>query len=373
MIYLDHMASTPIDPRVIEVYAQAMLRYVANPNSAIHVAGVEANQAYLEALARIGDLYEREPDQVLLTSGASSALNVAVADAVEVAGGRPARIVYSAAEHPALLGAIREAQEKGDAEAIELPVDRNAVPDFEVLQRLASRADLICLMAANNELGTITPISAAVEVCQRSGARLLVDASQAAVWLDPSEFASVDYLVLSGLKAYGPRRVGALLGALHPRTLGAAVRFFGTPDVAGACAMAEALSLRHELRGVASAHVAMLRDRLQRLLFEVVDGLTLTAEGAPRLPGALHITQSKLPGDAVVARLRATVALSTGSACQSGAWGGSHVLQAIGLSDELAEGALRIGVGLFTTMDEIEQSSALIAAALHPDGLRSAA
>jgi cysteine desulfurase len=224
-------------------------------------------------------------------------------------------------------------------------------------------------MAANNEIGTVYPLQEITTIARRHGTRLFTDATQS-VGRVPVEFDNwgIDYLALSGHKLYGPKGVGALVvrrpksidpvftgggqeGGLRPGTL-------NVPGIAG---LGEACRLRRMEMNVDEPVIRGRRDRLESLLLESVPNLTVNGDRDHRLAGNLHISVSGIPGAAVVARLRNRVAISTGSACSSGAEGPSHVLRAIGLADDEADGALRIGVGKFTTNEDIEVGARLIA------------
>ena len=220
------------------------------------------------------------------------------------------------------------------------------------------------MMAANNELGTITPLREVLAIARELGARTLVDASQAAGRMPlADELAEADHVIVSGAKMYGPR-TGALCGPLARRTLDMVHELFGTPDVAAASALALACDLRLSEMASDEARIAGMRDGLERTLLETVPGLVVNGDLEHRLAGALHVSHPDLPGEAVIARLHNLVDLSSGAACQSGVPGPSHVLKAINLSADLADGAVRICVGKFNTEEEVERAGNLIADAM---------
>lgn len=365
-IYLDNLAATPTDPRVAERHCEATVRYPANPHSSEHSAGIEAQEAIDGAgdalLAALGSRSEG----ILFTPGASAALWLAVEDTIARTAGRPPRIAASAAEHPALLSALRRAERTGRIQLTSVTVDVTGAPCLDAIESsLAQGIDLLCTMAANNEVGTITDLSAIRSLVARAGTRHLVDASQAAGKIELAEGIGAELLVVSGAKVYGPRRIGALIGSLSPPAVDQARDLFGSPDAPAAIALAFAMQLRAAERPVDEARLAQLRDQLQSLLADAVPGLRVNGDPQSRLAGSLHVSTPHLPGDAAVARLWGRVAVSTGAACQSGVPGSSHVLAAMGLPEWASDGAVRIGLGKFNTDEEVSEAGALIAAALN--------
>ncbi|MDO7843556.1 aminotransferase class V-fold PLP-dependent enzyme [Sphingomonas sp. CA1-15] len=359
------MAATPVDPRVADRHRAAMLDNPGNAHSAEHAVGVAARQALDAAGEAVLRAIESREDVVTFTPGASAALWLAVEDAIARTVGRVARVAATAVEHPALLSALRHAERGGRLQLTILPVDAQGAPVVEALATaLRDSVDLVCTMAANNEVGTITDLAHICAVVRAAGARHLVDASQAAGRLAMPALAKADLIVVSGAKLYGPRRSGALIGALcgHAETLAHDV--FGSPDVPAAVALAYALDLRVAERDADETRLAYLRDRLQADLTAAVPDLRINGDPTARLAGSLHISTPHLPGEAVVARLWGKVAVSTGAACQSGAPGPSHVLSAMDMPDWARDGAVRIGLGRFNSAEEVAEAGALIASAL---------
>lgn len=366
-IYLDNMAATPIDPRVAERHCAAMVKHVGNPHSTEHSVGVAAQQAIEEAADALLRAFGSPAETVAFTPGASAALWLAIEDAVARAGNRPARVAATAVEHPALLSSLRRAERDGRIAFTVIPVDGAGAPRIDAIERVLSNgADLLCTMAANNEVGTITDLGAINALVAASGARHLVDASQAAGRIDMAEAVAADLLVVSGAKMHGPRRTGALVGRLGLQATSLAHDVFGSPDAPGAIALAHAAGLRASERELDERRIASMRDALQSRLTAAVPGLHVNGDPANRLAGSLHVSTPHLPGDAVVGRLWGRVAVSTGAACQSGAPGPSHVLSAIDMPGWARDGAVRIGIGRFNTTREIDEAADLIASALYP-------
>ncbi|MFC3704763.1 cysteine desulfurase family protein [Devosia honganensis] len=365
-IYLDNMAATPVDPRVAERHRTAMTDNPANAHSSVHSLGVDAQKTIDKAsMALISALGCNDGD-VTFTPGASAALWLAVEDAIGRVVGRPARIAATEVEHPALLSALRRAEREGRVTLAMIAVDEHGAPKLDAVEQALSRgADLLCTMAANNEIGTITDIPSVAAVARHKGVRHLVDASQAAGRIEMPSVLDADLIVVSGAKAYGPRRAGALLGELSGHASRLAHDVFGSPDAPAAVALAYAMSLRAAERVADERRLAAMRDALQSHLLDAVPGLRVNCSQASRLAGSLHVSTPHLPGEAVVGRLWGQVALSTGAACQSGVPGPSHVLSAMAIPEWAKEGAVRIGIGRFNTEDEVAQAGELIAAALN--------
>ncbi len=364
-IYLDNLASTPVDPRVAEHQSRLAVSLPANPNSGEHSAGMRSADAVGRAREGVSAFLGGVEEDVRFLPSASSALWVALEDAMSIHGDGM-RVLASAIEHPSLLHHLHAAKRAGRITLELFPVGTDGQPDLDELGRMTvDRAGLICMMAANNELGTVAPVGAVTELARRCGASMLVDASQAAGRFPVGGItASVDYLIASGAKMYGPRRVGVLAGSLSRPTLDRLEPMFGTPDAAAASAMALACELRSVEMEEDEKRITALRDKLQALLLDAVPGLVVNGDLSARLAGALHVSTPYFPGEAVTARLWGRIAVSTGAACQSGAPGPSHVLAAMAVADWIVDGALRICVGKFNDMEDIERAGPILAAAM---------
>jgi len=361
-IYLDHHATTPVDPRVVAAMAHAMTVAFGNPRSADHTYGDEARDLVESARCNVARLLDCEPRDVRFTSGASQSVRLAVEHvcrATDREHGRPARIAATTVEHRAVFAALEKVEREKRAEVSLIKVDRRGQLDERSLRAALERSpDLVCVIAANNEIGTVVPIDAIAHAAENAGSRVLVDATQAVGKIAISVRASpVSYLALSGHKLYGPKGIGALV------ITGDGERgddFEGTPNVPGIVGLGEACRLRQAEMADDEDRVARLRDRLQRLLLASEPAIVVNGDTERRLSGSLHISVPGVPNDAVVANLRDRVALSTGAACASGAEAPSHVLDAIGLSDDLRDGALRLCLGKFTTQDDVDAAAAAL-------------
>lgn len=366
-IYLDNLASTPIDPRVAEHQAATSLALVGNPNSAEHAAGHAAHAVLANSRGAVGRMVGRSGGDVLLTPSASAALWLAVQDAMSRDGQHVTRVLASAVEHPSLLRHLHDAARDQRITLSLVPVDRLGQPDLDALRRLCREGfDTLFMMAANNELGSITPIEQVLDIATEHGVRTVVDASQAGGRLPLADALSkADQVILSGAKMYGPR-TGALCGKLTRRTHEAAHAIFGTPDVPGAAAMALACDLRQREMHEDEKKLGVMRDYLEQTLVDRVPNLSINGDLKHRLKGALHVSCSGIPGDVVIARLHGKVDLSAGAACQSGTPGPSHVLTAMKVGEAISDGAIRMCIGKFNTTDEVERAGDLIALAMQP-------
>lgn len=357
-----------MDPRVAQVILGEMLLCSGNPNSVDHVHGEWAADRLRKAAGQVGGLFGVGGEDVRFTSSATEALRLALAHAAMGRRQGPLRVAVSTVEHPALLDMVRHAERAGVMTVAWLACDGQGQIPLETIQReVRAGAELVCLIAANNEVGTVLPLQAVADVVAAGGARLLLDASQAAgrVPLDNCRLQA-DYLVVSGHKLYGPSGVGALIGpdVAQARFDWPAGGHEPTPNLPGAMGLAEACRLRATEMTADEVAIGWLRDCLQAALLKGIPGLVVNGDEASRLAGNLHVSVPDAPNDQVVAQLRGKVSISTGAACASGADAPSHVLRAMGLPVWRLEGALRIGVGKFNTVEETDAAAAAIVEAV---------
>ncbi|PWC31851.1 cysteine desulfurase family protein [Azospirillum sp. TSO22-1] len=349
VIYLDHLASTPLDPAVLEAMLP-WLAHAANPH-ARHRPGWAAAAAIDAARAEVAVLVGARPGEVVFTSGATEANNLALL------GARPedGRVLASAVEHPSVLDCVDG----------RLPVDRRGVVDLNRLEAaLRAGPALVSVMAANNEIGTLQPLAGIAALCRAHGALFHCDAAQ---WPVPMD--GIDLLSLSGHKLYGPQGIGALVVrdgvALRPLMRGGHQqngRRAGTLPTALCVGLGEACRLARLRRDEDTRRIAALRDRLfQKLSGRLDVRRTSPAEGC--LPGCLNIVVPGVDAADLLLDL-ADVALSTGSACSTDRTGPSHVLLALGLTPEDAHASFRFGLGRTTTDAEIDEAAERFAAAV---------
>lgn len=365
-IYLDHHATTPVDSRVAEGVLRHMLEDFGNANSVDHTYGERAAAAIDAAANAVADLLSADPADVHFTSGSTQAIELAFSHALGTAGGSPLRVALSRVEHPAVIDIARRAESLGLASIQWIEVASDASIDLNEIERLLPEIDLLCLMAANNEVGAIYPVDKVYQHAASAGVAMLVDATQGVgrVQLDLSK-TPFDYILFSGHKIYAPKGIGVLVSSVYrsEENYGLAGSHAATPNVPGIVGLGIACRLMAEegaaeeqrLRGLSAIMFDELRKAVPDLVLNGVE---------PRLAGNLHVSAPGAPNDLVVARLRNAVALSTGAACMSGAQGASHVLQAMRLPQDVQESALRIGLGRYTTREDVVEASKRIAAAI---------
>lgn len=367
-IYLDHHATTPVDPRVIARVTHAMSEGFGNPNSTEHSVGRYAAGMLDEARVEVAHLVKADAENVCLTSSSTAAIRTAFTHALSLRLQRrsPVRIVASRVEHSAVLNAIASAERAGHADVVWIEVDQKARLDLDALRCACfDGADLVCVMAANNEVGTIYDTEAVCEIAAEGGALTLIDATQAAgrLALDFTDWGT-SYMVLSAHKMYGPKGAGALVTSAPLSSRPGIVQEEGTPNVPALAGFGEACRLRRLEMHSDETRLCGLRDKLQTALLESIPDLVVNGDPDHRLSHSLHVSVPDVPNDLVITMLNDRVALSTGSACHSGAMEPSHVLRAMGLPVTLQDGALRMAVGKFNTADEVELAATYISEAI---------
>jgi cysteine desulfurase len=358
-IYLDHAATTPLHPAVLDAMLPHLTEHYGNPSS-IHARGRRARQALDEARESIARRLGATPREIVFTSGGSEADNLAIKGIAWAMSARGRHLITSSVEHHAVLHACQVLERSG-FEITYLPVDRyGRVNPADVADAITDRTTLVSVMYANNEVGTVQPIAEIAALCRGAGVRFHTDAVQAAghLPLDVDELG-VDLLTLSAHKIYGPKGVGALYLrrgiALLPQVQGGSQerqRRAGTENVAGAAGLAAAL----ELVARAESAVGQLRDALVDGM-TAIEGVTLTGHPSERLPGSASFLVERVDGGDLVAALDLEgIEVSTGSACTSGSTEPSHVLLAMGIEPHDAAGSLRMTLGAGTTQAQIERT-----------------
>jgi len=370
-IYLDHNATTPVCPEVLEAMMPYLTGEYGNASS-IHAFGQNAREAVEQARTSVAALLGARAAEIMFTSGGTESDNHAILGAVAAAPGDRKHVITSAIEHVAVLDACR-ALEKNGVELTILPVDRDGLVDpDDVRSAIRPETVLITLMLANNETGTIEPIKKIAEIAEVSAGKGIVfhtDAVQAAgkIPIDVEDLG-VDLLSISAHKFSGPKGVGALYirkgTRLAPLLYGGHSerdRRPGTEDVAAIAGMGKAAGLAREGLMSDSDRIGALRDRLERGLLARVPHAWVNGAGAPRVPNTSNLTFPFIEGESMVIALDLKgIACSTGAACSSGAVEPSHVLMALGLAPEDARATLRLSLGHQTTEEEIDVALATI-------------
>ena len=368
-IYLDHAATTPVDPRVLEAMLPYFGQTFGNPNS-LHAFGRRSVRAVDEARDEIAALLGARPHEIYFTSGGTEADNWALRGAAHANVSRGRHVLVSAVEHPAVAASAHILRGEGFAVDI-LPVDGKGRAEEAAAERMI-RPDttVVALMSANNEVGTLQPIERFSRLCADRGALLFTDAVQAAGALPLHVDAPpVQMLSLSAHKFYGPKGVGALYvrsgvridklvaGGHQERGMRG-----GTTNVAGVVGLAAALRLARAEMEQNNAHVAALRDRFWEQV-RALSGVRRNGDPQNSLPSVLNLSFAGVEGEALLYCLdREGIAVSSGSACSSGSPEPSPVLTAMGLDASLARADVRISFGKDNTAKEIDRAAAVVCA-----------
>ena len=366
MIYLDHHATTPVDARVLE----AMLPYFSdkfgNAASKHHRFGWDASDAVERARKQVAALIGGGSKDVIFTSGATEANNLAIKGAAKARQGDRDHLVTVATEHKAVLDPIARLANEGWRVTV-LPVAASGLIDLAALEdAVTDRTALVSLMAANNEIGVLQPIAEAAAIAHAKGAWLHTDAVQAAgrVPFD-ADALDVDLASITAHKVYGPKGVGALY--VRRRTVSIAAQIdgggherglrSGTLNVPGIVGFGRAAEIARAEMAMEAKRVAELRDRLLHGLQAATDGINVNGTMAARLPGNLNVSFAGVDGEALLVSLD-DVAVSSGAACTQAE--PSHVLMALGLPKDRALASLRFGIGRKTTAGEIDYAVAKV-------------
>jgi cysteine desulfurase len=357
-IYLDHHSTTPCDPRVVERMLPYFTRDFGNPAAVTHLHGRRAATALEEARASIAGFFGVRPGEIYITASATESNNIML-DGSGIAAGR--HVVASAIEHKSILEPLRRLARRGVEITLLQPDSDGFYTADQVAGALRPSTELVTIMAANGEIGTIQPIEEIAAVCRERGVRFHTDATQAA-GKTPLDFSSVeaDSFAISAHKFYGPKGVGALFirrgRRVEPITMGGGqernVRS-GTVNLPGVIGMAAALELcAAEMTGEIG-RLTILRNRLWDRLVAEIPGVVINGPRESRLAGNLNASFARTESDALITAMR-RFSLSSGSACSSGERDVSATMKAIGADDARAYSSIRFGLGRSNTEGEID-------------------
>ena len=372
MAYLDYNAATPVDARVIDAMMPAFSKQFGNPSSTTHEAGHVAMDMVDAAREQVADMLGRDGRDVIFTSGATEANNMAMAG-LNMDLDHRRGVIVGATEHKSVLETVNYLEKSG-LEVRTAPVTPDGVTDLHTLdEMLGQNVDLVSIMAANSETGVIQPTDKIAKLVHDYGALLHCDATQAVGKISFDAGAlDVDIVTLSSHKIYGPKGVGAMVAIadarrqLRPMMHGGGQENgmrSGTLNVPGIVGFGMACELAADSGLADASRQESLRNHFEREVLSSVDGVTINGGGARRLPNTSNLRVAGALADAVIVNAPA-IEISTGSACSSSAIEPSHVLTAMGLDRDAADESIRVSLGRPTTQEEIDLAVREIARAV---------
>jgi cysteine desulfurase len=361
-VYLDHSATTPVDPEVAELIMTYYTSKFGNPSS-IHAYGREAKKGLEDARQQIATLIGAQPEEIVFTSGGTEADNMALIGAALANQKKGNHIITSAVEHHAILDTCKYLEKQGFKLTI-LPVDEDGLLSVEAVEKaLTPETILVSIMHANNEVGTIQPIEEIGKLLQGKGIIFHVDAVQSLGKIPVNvNDLGVNLLTASSHKIYGPKGVGCLYirkgtriqslvhGGSQERK-----RRSGTENLPGIVGFGKACELAGQRMEADSAMIADLRDRLMKGIFDKIDHVKLNGHPTKRVPTNLNVSFEFIEGESLLLSLDMKgIAGSSGSACTSGSLDPSHVLLSMGICHEIAHGSLRLTLGRENTVEDVD-------------------
>jgi cysteine desulfurase len=372
-VYMDHHATTPVDERVLEAMLPYFTEIIGNAASIDHEYGAEAKRGVEKARQQIAALLNAQPDEIIFTSGATEADNLAILGVAEQYVGQGNHIITCVTEHKAVLDTCHYLEQKG-YRVTYLPVDQHGLIDPDDVRRaITPQTILISVMAANNEIGTLAPLTDIGRIAREHGVLFHTDATQAAAYIPLDvEALSIDLLSLSAHKIYGPKGIGALYvrkrrprvrvsaqmhGGGHERGMRS-----GTLNVPGIVGLGEAVELTAKEMKVEAKRVSGLRDKLWQGLQENIYDIQLNGHPTLRLPNNLSIAIPGVESRSLLVQLKHKVSLSTGSACTTTSVEPSHVILALGFGESRAHSSLRFGLGKGNGEPDIRLVTELVSA-----------
>lgn len=363
-IYLDNNATTPCDPRVVEAMIPYFTEKFGNAASRSHSYGWDGEEAVDYAREQIAKLINANPKEIILTSGATEADNLAIKGVFEMYASKGNHIITCTTEHKAVLDTCKHVEKLG-GEVTYLQVKPNGLIDLEELEKaITDKTILITIMYGNNEIGVVQPIREISAIAKKHGVLFFTDATQAVGKIPVDVIADgIDMMAFSAHKMYGPKGVGALYvrrknprvkvtaqmdGGGHERGMRS-----GTMNVTGIVGFGKACEICMNEMEAEAARLSKMRDRLEAGLLKM-DEAYVNGSTEHRLPHVANISFKYVEGEGLMMGFNKDIALSSGSACTSASLEPSYVLKALGLGDDLAHSSLRFGLGRFTTDEQID-------------------
>jgi cysteine desulfurase len=363
-IYLDHNATTPMDPRVLEAMLPYFVENFGNAASRNHSFGWHAEEAVDYAREQIAQLIGADPKEIIFTSGATEGDNLGIKGVYEMYASKGNHIITCTTEHKAVLDTCKHLEKLG-AEVTYLEVQPDGLIDLKQLEAaMKPTTILVAIMYANNEIGVIQPVKEIGAIAKKHGALFFTDAVQSVGKIPVDVIADgIDIMAFTAHKMYGPKGVGALYvrrknprvkvtaqvdGGGHERGMRS-----GTLNVPGIVGFGKACELARLEMAADTERISKLRDKLENAL-KVIDETYVNGNPAHRLPHVSNISFKYVEGEGLMMGFNKDIALSSGSACTSASLEPSYVLKALGLGDDLAHSSLRFGLGRYTTEEQID-------------------
>lgn len=374
-IYLDHNATTPCDPRVVEAMLPYFTNSFGNAASRNHPFGWQAEEAVDYAREQVAQLVGADPKEIIFTSGATEADNLAIKGVFEMYASKGNHIITCNIEHKAVLDTCKHIEKEG-GEVTYLKVQPNGLIDLAELEAaIKPTTILIAIMYANNEIGTVMPIREISAIAKKHGVLVFSDAVQAVgkIPVDVNK-DGIDLMAFTAHKMYGPKGVGALYvrrknprvkvtaqmdGGGHERGMRS-----GTLNVPGIVGFGKACEICRLEMAEETARVSKLRDKLQNALLQIEESY-LNGDKDHKLPHVSNISFKYVEGEGLMMGFNKNIAVSSGSACTSASLEPSYVLKALGLGDDLAHSSLRFGLGRFTTEAEVDYTIEQVSNTVH--------
>jgi cysteine desulfurase len=375
LIYLDNNATTPTDPRVVEAMLPYFTEHYGNAASRNHPFGWAAEGAVDKAREQIADLIGADPREIIFTSGATEADNLAIKGVAEMYSRKGNHIITLETEHKAVLDTCKKLEKEG-CEVTYLKVGRDGLVDLEALEAaIKPTTVLVSVMFANNEIGVVQPMKAISDICAKHKVLFMSDATQAVgkIPVNVKELG-IHLMAFTGHKMYGPKGVGALYvsrksprvkvtaqmdGGGHERGMRS-----GTLNVPAIVGFGKAAELCKEEMESEAERLGKLRDKLETELMKIEE-VVLNGHDEYRMPHVTNLSFKHVEGEGLMMTFNQNIALSSGSACTSASLEPSYVLKALGLGDDLAHSSLRISLGRFTTEEDVDYAIKAIADGVH--------
>jgi cysteine desulfurase len=362
-IYLDYQATTPCDPRVVEVMLPYFTEKFGNPHSRNHQYGWEAEEGVEKARKQVAAIIGADEREVIFTSGATESNNLAIKGVMRFYKDQRNHMITTVTEHKCVLDSARHMEMEG-VQVTYLPVQQNGLVDLEKLKAaITPKTALVSIMAVNNEIGVIQPLAEIGKICRERHVYFHTDAAQAVgkIPLDVNAM-NIDLMSISGHKIYGPKGIGALYVRRKPRVRlealihgGGQERGFrsGTLPTPLCVGLGEAAAIAQREMGAEVERLRFLRDKLLDGVTKALPEVFVNGDLEQRIPGNLNISFAYVEGEGLMMGIK-NLSVSSGSACTSASLEPSYVLRALGVEEELAHTSIRFGLGRFTTEQEVD-------------------